>query len=98
MRLEVISREPQKKLSETPLLFVHGSCHAAWCWEENFLDYFAARGFDSHAVSLRGHGKSEGKEKLRWTSVRDYVSDVAQIADRFQNKPVVIGHSLGGLV
>jgi pimeloyl-ACP methyl ester carboxylesterase len=98
MQLEVISREPLQKLSETPLLFVHGSCHAAWCWEENFLDYFASRGFDSHAVSLRGHGKSEGKEKLRWTSVRDYVSDVAQIADRFQNKPVVIGHSLGGLV
>jgi hypothetical protein len=98
MQLEVISREPAQKLSETPLLFVHGSCHAAWCWEENFLDYFASCGFAAHAVSLRGHGKSEGKEKLRWTSVKDYVSDVAQIADRFQDKPVVIGHSLGGLV
>ncbi|HEX8395950.1 MAG TPA: alpha/beta fold hydrolase [Pyrinomonadaceae bacterium] len=98
MQLEVISREPTEKLSETPLLFIHGSGHGAWCWEENFLDYFAARGFSSHAVSLRGHGNSEGKDKLRWASVKDYVSDVAQIADRFQNKPVVIGHSLGGLV
>lgn len=98
MKLEVISREPTQKLCETPLLFVHGSCHAAWCWEENFLDYFAERGFSSHALSLRGHGKSEGKEKLRWTSVRDYVRDVAQTADGFKNKPVVIGHSLGGFV
>lgn len=98
MQLEVISREPTEKLSETPLLFIHGACHGAWCWEENFLDYFAERGFSSHAVSLRGHGKSEGREKVRWASIRDYVSDVAQIAGRFQNKPVVIGHSLGGLV
>jgi pimeloyl-ACP methyl ester carboxylesterase len=47
---------------------------------------------------LRGHGKSAGNEQLRWTSVRDYVSDVARIADKLNNKPVLIGHSLGGLV
>jgi pimeloyl-ACP methyl ester carboxylesterase len=96
MQLEVIPREPSEKPSETPLLFVHGSCHAAWCWAENFLDYFAARGFSSHAISLRGHGKSEGK--AQWASVNDYVRDVEQIADRFQHRPVVLGHSLGGLV
>ena len=98
MKLEVISREPKERKYETPLLFVHGTGHAAWCWDENFLPYFAAKGFSSHAVSLRGHGGSEGREKLKWTRVSDYVADVFQVASGLPKTPVVIGHSLGGLV
>ena len=98
MKLEVISREPKELRFETPLLFVHGTGHAAWCWDENFLPYFAENGFSSHAVSLRGHGASEGGEKLKWTSISDYVADVFQAASELPKPPVVIGHSLGGLV
>jgi pimeloyl-ACP methyl ester carboxylesterase len=98
MNLEIISREPESMRYETPLLFVHGTGHGAWCWDENFLPYFAAHGFSSHAISLRGHGASEGKENLKWTSISDYVSDVFQVASGFPKMPVVIGHSLGGLV
>jgi pimeloyl-ACP methyl ester carboxylesterase len=98
MNLEIINRKPKFARFETPLLFVHGSCHAAWCWDENFLPYFAENGFDSYAVSLRGHGKSEGGEKLNWTSVSDYVEDILQVVANLPKKPVIIGHSLGGLV
>lgn len=98
MNLEVLTREPKTKPERVPLLFVHGSCHAAWCWAEHFLDYFANHGYSSHAVSLRGHGQSEGKDHLQWTSVKDYVQDVAQVAKSLHRSPVVIGHSLGGLV
>jgi len=98
MKLEIISREPESKRFETPLLFVHGTGHAAWCWDENFLPYFAEKGFSSHAVSLRGHGASEGREKLKWSSISDYVTDVFQVASELPKSPVVIGHSLGGLV
>ena len=98
MKLEIISREPKERRFETPLLFVHGTGHAAWCWDEYFLPYFAEKGFSSHAVSLRGHGKSEGREGLKWTSVSDYVADVRQAASRLPVTPALIGHSLGGLV
>jgi pimeloyl-ACP methyl ester carboxylesterase len=98
VKLEVISREPEERKFKTPLLFVHGTGHGAWCWDENFLPYFAGKGFSSHAISLRGHGKSEGHEKLKWTRVSDYVADVFQIASLLPEMPVVIGHSLGGLV
>ena len=98
MKLEIISREPEKRRFETPLLFVHGTGHGAWCWDENFLPYFAENGFSAHAVSLRGHGASEGGERLKWTSVADYVADVFQAASELETPPVVIGHSLGGLV
>jgi pimeloyl-ACP methyl ester carboxylesterase len=98
MKLEVISHEPRDKRFDAPLLFVHGTGHAAWCWDENFLPYFAEKGFSAHAVSLRGHGASEGGERLKWTSISDYVDDVYQTTRQLRQMPVVIGHSLGGLV
>jgi pimeloyl-ACP methyl ester carboxylesterase len=96
--LEIINRKPKSARFATPLLFVHGTGHGAWCWAEHFLPYFADHGFDSYAVSLRGHGKSEGREKLKWTSIADFVTDLAQAAAKLPASPVVIGHSLGGLV
>jgi pimeloyl-ACP methyl ester carboxylesterase len=81
-----------------PLLFVHGAWHGAWCWDEHFLGYFSQRGFWAHAVSLRGHGESEGKERLRFARLRDFVEDLEQTVDSLPATPVLIGHSMGGFV
>ena len=94
--LEMISRHPQGNAHPTPLLFVHGAWHAAWCWDEYFLPYFAARGYAAHALSYRGHGASSGSQ--RNATIDDYVADVAQVAATLDRPPVVIGHSLGGFV
>ena len=98
MKLEVIQRDPRKQRFKTPLLFVHGTGHGAWCWDEFFLSYFAEAGFIAAAVSLRGHGGSEGRGKLKWTSISDYLEDVRSVADKLGTEPVIVGHSLGGLV
>ena len=58
MKLDLISRYPETTPEPTPLLFVHGSFSDARVWDENFLPYFARRGYAAHAVSLRGHGRS----------------------------------------
>lgn len=81
MQLQVIIQEPSGNARPTPILFVHGMWHGAWCWSEHFLPYFTQHGYSSHAVSLRGHGDSEGCDRLRWTHLADYVSDVAQVAE-----------------
>lgn len=98
MQLELISKYPAQALHPTPLLFVHGAWHGAWCWDVHFLDYFVQQGFAVHAVSLRGHGQSAGREKLRWTRITHYMADVVQTAAQLPAPPVVIGHSMGGLV
>jgi alpha-beta hydrolase superfamily lysophospholipase len=72
--------------------------HGAWCWEAHFLDYFAGHGFGAYAVNLRGHGKSEGREKLRWVRIADYVEDVDNAVRELPNPPILIGHSMGGFV
>ena len=95
--LEVVAREGDGAPPHPPLLFVHGAAHGAWCWE-HFLGFFADRGFDAYALSLRGHGKSDGRERLRWTSIADYVDDVERVAAGLPREPVVVGHSMGGMV
>jgi pimeloyl-ACP methyl ester carboxylesterase len=94
-RLEVISRTPDDPADRPPLLFVHGLGHAAWAFE-NWLDAAAAAGWPAHAVSLRGHGGSEGV--LRTSTLGDYVTDVVRTAAALPERPVLVGHSMGGLV
>ena len=45
---------PRNSERNPPLVFVHGSYHAAWCWAEHWLPFFSGFGFDSYAVSLLG--------------------------------------------
>ncbi len=97
MQLEVIS-QTVNETRPAPILFVHGAWHGAWCWE-NFLPYFARHGYAAHALSLRGHGASEGRDKIRWYSAAyDYVADVDQIIQTLPQPPILVGHSMGGYI
>ena len=98
MKLEIISKYPVESRHPTPLLFIHGTLHTATCWEVHFLDYFAQHGFASHALNLRGHGNSEGREKLRWTRIADFVEDVSNAVQQLPSPPILIGHSMGGFI
>jgi pimeloyl-ACP methyl ester carboxylesterase len=70
--------------------------HGAWCWDENFLPFFAEYGYRAVALSLRGHAGSEGK--IRGSTIADYISDVELVARQFETPPVLIGHSMGGFI
>ncbi|MGB3323898.1 MAG: alpha/beta fold hydrolase [Mycolicibacterium fortuitum] len=95
--LEVIDKGAVTAERPVPLLFVHGMMHATWCWDEHFLDFFANKGYRVVALSLRGHGESTPKP-LRGCSIADFVDDVDLVASKLPIRPVVIGHSMGGMV
>lgn len=46
--------ERKEKYVCNPLVFIHGSFHAAWCWAENWLPFFSHLGYDCYALSLLG--------------------------------------------
>ena len=96
--LEVLCRTPVGRAHPTPLLFVHGAYTAAWCWDEYFLSWFAEQGYAAYAMSLSGHGKSRGRAYLDSFSIADYVADVAEVAAALPTPPVLVGHSMGGMV
>ncbi|MDH5655336.1 MAG: lysophospholipase [Spirochaetia bacterium] len=101
-KLEIIQSGPKRKTKKPPLLFIHGMFHGAWCWKEHFMPYFSKQGYTCYAVSLRGHGKSEGKETVWRATVNDYLKDIHRAAEQILREtgkhPVLIGHSMGGIL
>lgn len=98
MHLEIISRFPPRPTSQIPLLFVHGAFCGAWVWDEHFLPYFAENGYEVHALSLHGHGESEQPAHVHQNCLADYVGDLNEAVQRLAVTPVLVGHSLGGVV
>ena len=99
--LEVLTARPRDVDTArlTPVVFVHGAFMGAWCWDAGFMDYFADRGFRAIAPSLRGHGNSEGFDRLDGASINDYVNDLTAVVDELEGPPpILVGHSMGALV
>lgn len=100
LTLETIVHRPAHRRANAPrVLLVHGICVGAWVWEEHFMPYLADAGFEVHALSLRGHGASEGREGLDQWRLADYTEDVRRTVAALGEGPLaVVGHSLGGAV
>jgi pimeloyl-ACP methyl ester carboxylesterase len=98
MRLELLAQIPASRSRAAAVLFVHGAFSAAWCWEEHFLPHFARHGYAAYALSLRGHGNSEGADHVFSHSMSDYVKDLTWAVDEIGTAPVLVGHSMGGMV
>lgn len=107
LKMEVIFQEGLKKIEpvmkedpkKPPLLFVHGSYHAAWCWAEHWLPYFSINGYDCYALSLLGQGESDAPAASVSGTLQTHASDVADfIRNKMKLPPVLVGHSFGGLI
>lgn len=97
--LEIFRRSPTcPPKSKHPLVFVHGAYTGAWCWNEHFLTWFADRGFETVAFSLRGHGGSGDRPLRSLASIDDYVEDLEEVVETLGQEPVLIGHSMGGYI
>lgn len=81
-----------------PVLLVHGIHAAGWIFER-WLPVLDARGHRCRAIDLRGHGGAPLPSGARLGRVRfeHYVED-AYAAARALGRPIVVGHSMGGLV
>lgn len=93
--LEHLVARPAVRRFPHPLLLLHGAWHGAWCWEPA-MAALARRGFEAHAVSVRGHGGS-GPAGRRAT-VLSYLVDVRAALAAAGPRPVLVGHSSGGYV
>lgn len=96
--LELLFSHNTARDERVPLLFVHGGYVGAWCWEDGFLPWFAARGFPVYALSLRGHGGSGDRANLHSYRIADYAEDVAAAIAHLPRPPVLVGHSMGAVV
>jgi pimeloyl-ACP methyl ester carboxylesterase len=98
MHLEIITRSAGSVSKPVPLVFIHGAWHGLWCWDQHFLPFFADAGYTAIAFDLRGHGKSESRRPLRFTRTDHYVEDLSRVIGDLETPPVLVGHSMGGLI
>ena len=87
---------PERRSRRKPLLFIHGELAGSWAWER-YLGYFAARGWEGHAINLRNHHWSQTADPAT-LSFDTYTEDVVASLDRFGAGVVVVGHGMGGLL
>jgi pimeloyl-ACP methyl ester carboxylesterase len=75
-------------------VMVHGAFCAGWAFEA-FREPFEARGWTVLAPDLPGH---EPGGAVGGLSMSDYARAVAKLCEGLPERPVLVGHSMGGLV
>lgn len=101
------SSSPSKK---PPIVFLHGSFHGAWCWQEQYIPFFAKKGYPCVAFSWKGTGGTPAEEGVKKVKiVEDHCADFQALLDslpsilgkdHYNEKllPVVVSHSMGGII
>ncbi len=67
----------------------------------NFSEYFEQRGFRCHSPAYRYHDRPHSGDSsaiLAGTSIADYIEDIVGFVKTLDTTPILVGHSLGGLI
>ncbi|MBX0329222.1 alpha/beta hydrolase [Oscillochloris sp. ZM17-4] len=93
--IERVVYTPEVRRFATPIVMQHGMWHGAWCWQE-WQALLAEWGWESHAHSLPGHGRSPERRPIRWCTLQYYYEFLNDEVRRMARPPVLMGHSMGG--
>jgi alpha-beta hydrolase superfamily lysophospholipase len=86
------------------IVFIHGMYMTPLCWE-NWMPFFQARGYD--CLALAWPGRETTVEDLRARhpdpalgrlTLRAVLENLGAAIQKLKEKPVLVGHSMGGLV
>ena len=80
-----------------PILMIHGAFCGGWCFD-GFRDAFEAEGRLVAAPDLPGHAADDRPSSVVGLSLSDYARAVVRAIDACPEPPVLLGHSMGGLV
>jgi pimeloyl-ACP methyl ester carboxylesterase len=86
-------------MSET-IFMIHGMFGGSWYWG-NYKNLFEKQGYRCVTTTLRFHDmdpKDAPNPRLGTTSLLDYAEDLEQEIQQLGVKPIVMGHSMGGLL
>lgn len=85
---------------DAPIMLVHGTNAGPWTMA-NFAQHFAELGWRCLSPAYRHHDQpltGEGAKPLTGISIADYVVDIASAIASLDTRPVIVGHSLGGVI
>lgn len=91
-------------MSSTPIVFIHGLFVTRTCWQQ-WLNRFEAQGQQCLAIAWPGRDQSVASLRdahpdpdLARLTLAKVIDHHAMILQSMPTKPVVIGHSMGGLI
>lgn len=73
-------------------VLVHGSFQASWCWRE-VVPRLERRGHRAVTLDLPGHGTD--RTPVDQVTSEDYVDAIVRVVRTLDERPVLVGHSLG---
>ena len=88
---------PEKPKFKSPLIFVHGPWTTSRCWKP-WDTHFCNLGWECWALNLRGRFEDKPLEVLKRLTFQDCVRDIKQVIRAAPYPPILLAHSLGGLL
>lgn len=87
------------KASGPLLVFLHGLAANMKIWKKE-IAFFKKRGYSILYFDLRGHGRSERPEDPKKYRFEYMAKDIDELLkkEKIKKKPVLIGHSMGGMI
>ncbi len=82
------------------IFMIHGMWNGGWCWDE-FRNFFEGKGYSCFTPTLRFHDvdpKEPPPPELGTTSLLDYAAELENDIRKLNHPPVIMGHSMGGLL
>jgi pimeloyl-ACP methyl ester carboxylesterase len=86
-------------MAET-IFMIHGMFGGPWCWD-NYRGVFEAEGYRCISTTLPYHDmdpRGEPDPRLGTISLLDYADALEQEIKQLDEKPILMGHSMGGLL
>lgn len=82
------------------IFMIHGMWGGPWYWE-NYIKFFKSKNYTCIAATLRYHDmdpKDSPDPRLGRTSLLDYADDLEKEIKTLKEPPVIMGHSMGGIL
>jgi non-heme chloroperoxidase len=82
------------------IVMIHGMWGGSWYWER-YKNFFESKGYTCVTPILRFHDinpKAVPPAELGTTSLLDYTDDLEKEIKKLPSKPILMGHSMGGLL